>query len=114
MAVVTTRSEIKRLLAETKFTLFVLSGGADSDVANAVHTSAEKVAESWQRVAWIQDLSLLNENEKETWLAMGGRYVVIARKTREPMKWGYSSEFVLSSGKASGIRITAAIAAGDL
>lgn len=114
MAVVTSRAEIKRLLEDKKFTLFVISGAADSAVAIAVHTAAENVAESWQRIAWIQDLSLLNDNEKEKWLAMGGRYVVVARKTREPMKWGYTSEFMLSSGKASGIRITAAIAAGDL
>lgn len=114
MAPVTSRAEIKSLLEDTKRTLFVLSGAADSDVAIAVHTSAERVAESWQRVVWIQDLALLNEGEKEKWLAMGGRYVVITRKTRVPVKWGYTSEFMLSSGKASGVRITAAIAAGDI
>jgi len=114
MAVVSSRAEIKRLLAESKFTLFVISGGADSEVAKAVHAAAEDVAERWQRVVWIQDLSLLNENEKETWLAMGGRYVVIARNTREPKRWGYASEFLLKSGKVRASALIAVIAEGDV
>lgn len=114
MSVVSSRAEIKRLLEDKKFTLFVISGAADSDVANAVHAAAEDVAEAWQRVAWIQDLSLLNENEKEKWLAMGGRYVVVARKTREPRKWGYTSEFLLKSGKVRASALIAVIAEGDV
>ena len=107
------RSKLDAALANTRLTLFLISG-AGTSAAQAIHDEAEGILESWQRVFWIQDLSILAQSERDAWFAMEGRYAVVARKSREVVAKGEHADLLLVSGEPSTIEIAEAINKGDL
>jgi hypothetical protein len=111
--VATDRVALDEALAAKRLTLLLITGVADNAGSRSVHDVAESVLEPWQRVLWIQDLELLSDQERNEWFAMGGRYAVLARRSREVAASGYLTELLLSNGSASGVRIAAKLNEGD-
>lgn len=106
-------SKLGAALDNTSRTLLLLSG-AEGSSALAIHDKAEEILEPWQRVFWIQDLSQLKQSERDAWFAMGGRYAVVARNTREVVKRGAHGDLLLATGKPSSTKIADALNEGDL
>jgi len=107
------RRPIDDALRDPTTTLLILSGGQDSD-AKAVHDLAQVgITEPWRKTFLLLDLSVLSETEKEKWMNSENRYAVYKTSSDKVAQQGPVSDFILSSGKPSILKIRSAFAKGD-